>query len=313
MIEVEGLTRWFGGRCVVGDLTLRVQKGQMIGLLGRNGAGKTTVLRLLAGVLMPDAGIVRIDGHDLARAPRLARRRLGYLPEGAPLYGHVTVQALLLYLARLRGLRRAQLVRRYEETVLALDIEPVLARPVASLTRGQRCRVGIAQAILHDPPVLLLDEPGDGLDPGEQASVRALLRSLSRDRAIVVATQRLDDMVPQCTRLGLLSRGRLVLDDTPGGLRARSRYRGAVSFSAVAAGPARAALGLLPEVDTIEVDPCSGRVTVLSKPGRELLPKVQALLANYGVQPSELTLEPGRLEDVFNSLTEADAALEGEA
>ena len=312
MIETEGLTRWFGARCAVAGLTLRVQKGQMIGLLGRNGAGKTTVLRLLAGVLAPDAGTVRIDGHDLAHAPSLARRRLGYLPEGAPLYGRVTVQALLLYLARLRGLRRARLARRYEETVLALDIESVLGQPVASLTRGQRCRVGIAQAILHDPPVLLLDEPGDGLDPGEQASVRALLRSLSRDRAIVVATQRLDDMVPQCTRLGLLSRGRLVLDDTPGGLRARSRYRGAVSFSAVAAGPARAALGLLPEVDTIEVDPGSGRVTVLSKPGRELLPKVQALLANYGVQPSELTLEPGRLEDVFNNLTETDA-LEGEA
>ena len=306
MIEAESLMRRFGARCAVEAVSLRVQPGQILGLLGPNGAGKTTTLRMLAGVLEPDAGVARICGHDVQRQPLAARRALGYLPEGAPLYGEMSVHTLLLFVARVRGLRRARLAQRYDEVVQVLDLESLLTQRIDTLSKGQHRRVGLAQAILHDPPVLILDEPTDGLDPGQQAGVRTLLQSLARQRAIIVSTHQLEDVPQMCHRLVLLVRGRVLADTTPAAFIARSRYRGAVSFCAAAAGPARAALGLLPEVDTVEIDPLSGRVTVLPKPGRELLPRVQALLVNYQVQPSELMLEAGRMEDVFRSLADAE-------
>ena len=305
MIEAQGLTRSFGRRRAVTQLDLCVRPGEIVGLLGPNGAGKTTSVRMLTGLLAPDAGSARIGGHDVQRRPQAARCALGYLPEGAPLYGEMSVLAFLLFVARARGLRRAVLEQRLQELVHALELEPLLARTVATLSKGQRRRVALAQAVLHDPPALILDEPGDGLDAGQQAGVRALLRRLARDRAILVCTQQLEEVPRLCDRVAILAYGRLVAEDTPAGLAARSRYRGAVSFQAPAAGPVRAALGLLPEVDTVETDGVSGRITVLPKPGRELLPRVQALLASYHVLPRALELEGGRIEDVFRSLTAA--------
>lgn len=308
MIEAESLQRSFGARRAVRGLSLSVRPGQILGLLGPNGAGKTTTLRMLAGVLAPDVGVARIGGHDVQRQALAARRVLGYLPEGAPLYAEMSVHALLMFVARVRGLRRAHLAQRYESVVQALELENLLAQTIGTLSKGQRRRVGLAQAILHDPPALILDEPTDGLDPNQQASVRELLRGLARERAIIVSTHLLEDVPQLCNRLALLVQGRLLADTTPAEFVARSRYRGAVSFTAPAAGPVRAALGLLPEVDTVEIDALSGRVTVLPKPGRELLPKVQTLLASYQVRPRELVLEAGRMDDVFRSMTETDAA-----
>ncbi len=306
MIEAEGLTRRFGARLVVQSLQFSVRPGEVLGLIGPNGAGKTTSARLLAGVLAPDSGRARLCGHDVQRQPLAARRVLGYLPEGAPLYGEMSVQALLAFVARARGLRRANLAQRLDATVQVLELEPLLAAPIATLSKGQRRRVALAQAILHDPPVLILDEPGEGLDPNQQASVRALLRRLARARAILISTHQLEELPQLCDRLLVLAQGCVLADTTPAELAQRSRYRGAVSFNAVAAGPVRAALGLLPEVDTVETDAASGRITVLPKPGRELLPRVQALLASYQVQPLALELEAGRLQDAFRTLTEAE-------
>ena len=307
MIEAENLSRHYGGILAVDALNLRVRAGEVVGLLGPNGAGKTTSLRMLAGFLAPSSGRARIAGHDVERQPHAARRSLGYLPEGAPSYGEMSVLGFLRFIARVRRLSGERRRNRLDAVIQQLELEDVLALPIETLSKGFRRRVGLAQAILHDPPVLILDEPTDGLDPNQKQAARALIRGLARDRAILISTHLLEEVPTVCSRVAVIARGRLLADATPAELERRSRYHGAVSFSAPGAGPARAAISLLPGVDTVEVEPLGGRVTVFPKPGRAILAEVQGILAAQRVEVSEFALERGRLDDVFRSLT-ADPA-----
>lgn len=308
MIETDHLTRRYGSLTAVDALSLRAEPGQVLGLLGPNGAGKSTAMRMIAGFLAPTAGTARVCGFDVRKQPLAARRALGYLPEGAPSYGELTVHEFLDFIARVRGLKGDVAWRRFDEVVARLHLEDVLAQPIDTLSKGFRRRVGLAQAILHDPPALILDEPTDGLDPNQKREVRALIDSMARERTILISTHVLEEVHALCSRVVIIARGRLLADATPTELEAQSRYHGAVSFSAPGAGVARAMLERMPEVAAVEVDPLDGRVTVFPRPGQQVLEPVQALLKAQGLDLFEIQLERGRLDEVFRRITIAPEA-----
>jgi len=311
MIETEQLTRRYGNLMAVDALSLRVEPGQVLGLLGPNGAGKSTAMRMIAGFLVPTSGVVRVCGHDVGREPLEAKRVLGYLPEGAPSYGEMTVHEFLQFIVRMRGLKGEEGYRRFDAVVQQLQLEEVLDSCIDTLSKGLRRRVGLAQAILHDPPVLVLDEPTDGLDPNQKHAVRQLIDVMARDRTILISTHLLEEVHALCNRVAIIAHGKLLADATPAELEARSRYHGAVSFSAPGSGMSQEMLGRLPQVAAIEVDPLDGRITVFPKPGERILEPVEMLLREQGLEVSEIQLERGRLDEVFRQITTGDDHLAG--
>jgi len=304
MIETERLGKRYGALQAVDDLHLRVAAGQVLGLLGPNGAGKSTSMRMIAGFLLPTSGRARVCGHDVVRDPIPARRALGYLPEGAPSYGEMKVREFLLFVARVRGLTGIPRNRRLDEMIALLQLQSVLEQSIETLSKGFRRRVCLAQALLHDPPALILDEPTDGLDPNQQREVHALIRDMARDRAIILCTHALNEVRTVCNRVAILAGGRLRAQGTPAELEMQSRYHGAVSFHAPANALLRELLARVPEVDSVEVDPADGRVTVFPRAGKRILGEVQDLLEAQRVQVDELQLERGRLDEVFRRITE---------
>lgn len=303
MIETEHLGKRYGRIDAVADLNLKVAPGQVLALLGPNGAGKTTTMRMIAGFLMPGSGRARVCGHDVVTEPLAARRALGYLPEGAPSYGELSVSEFLAFAARVRGLTGVSGRRDLDETIERLQLQPVLAQGIETLSKGYRRRVCLAQALLHDPPALILDEPTDGLDPNQQREVHALIRNMARDRAIIVSTHALGEVRAACNRVAILAQGRLRVEGTPAELERQSRFHHAVSFRAPASALACEMLGRLPEVDAVEIDPVDGRVTVFPRDGQDIFHAVVKLLDEQRVRVDELQLERGRLEDVFRRVT----------
>lgn len=303
MIETEQLTRRYGALTAVDSLSFRAEPGQVLGLLGPNGAGKTTVMRMIAGFLAPSSGTARVCGHDVLKEPLKAKRALGYLPEGAPSYGELTVREFLTFIIRMRGLQRDEGYRRFERVVGGLQLEGVLDQCIDTLSKGLRRRVGLAQAIVHNPQVLMLDEPTDGLDPNQKHTVRQLIDAMARDRTILISTHLLEEVHALCNRVVIIANGKLLADATPAELEARSRYHGAVSFSAPGSGVSQEMLGRLPQVASIEVDPMDGRITVFPRPGERILEPVETLLRQQGLEVSEIQLERGRLDEVFRHIT----------
>ncbi len=313
MIETDRLTRRYGTLTAVDALSIRAEPGQVLGLLGPNGAGKSTAMRMIAGFLAPTSGTARVCGHDVLREPLLARRALGYLPEGAPSYGELTVREFLIFIGRMRGLGRDEGRRRFDAVVAGLQLERVLEQTIETLSKGLRRRVGLAQAIVHNPPVLMLDEPTDGLDPNQKHAVRQLIDSMARERTIMVSTHLLEEVHALCNRVVIIAHGRLLANATPSELEQRSRYHGAVSFSAPGSAVSQEMLGRLPQVASIEVDPLDGRITVFPRPGERILEPVERLLREQGLEVSEIQLERGRLDEVFRQITTGCAHLEGAA
>lgn len=311
MIETHQLTRRYGALTAVDALNIRAEPGQVLGLLGPNGAGKSTVMRMIAGFLVPSSGTARVCGHDVGKEPVKAKRALGYLPEGAPSYGEMTVREFLIFVLRIRGLSADIGYRRFDEVVSQLQLENVLDQCIDTLSKGLRRRVGLAQAILHDPPVLMLDEPTDGLDPNQKHAVRQLIDAMARERTILISTHLLEEVHALCNRVVIIANGKLLADATPAELEERSRYHGAVSFSAPGSGVSQEMLGRLPQVAAIEVDPLDGRITVFPKLGQRILEPVETLLREQGLEVSEIQLERGRLDEVFRQITTAPAEVAG--
>jgi ABC-2 type transport system ATP-binding protein len=222
MIEVSHLTKHYGEVVAVDDLSFRVQPGEILGFLGPNGAGKSTTMRIVAGFVAPTSGRAAVCGHDVARDSLSARRALGYLPEGAPSYPEMTPRSFLAFVADVRGLTGDLRRRRLEEAVDRLGLGPVLDRTIDTLSKGFRRRVGLAQAILHDPPVLVLDEPTDGLDPNQKHEVRTLIGAMAPGKTIVISTHILEEVDAVCTRAIIVANGRLLADDAPRALAARA-------------------------------------------------------------------------------------------
>lgn len=222
MIKTQNLVKNFDGIQAVDDLSFSVEPGEVLGFLGPNGAGKSTTMKMIAGFIAPTSGSASICGHDVVQEPIAARSALGYLPEGAPLYGEMTVGDFLGFVADLRGLEGAHRKTRLDYVIGRLQLEGVIAQTIDTLSKGFRRRVGLAQAIVHDPRVLILDEPTDGLDPLQKHEVRTLIGEIAKEKTIVISTHILEEVDAVCTRAVIIARGKIVADDTPAALRART-------------------------------------------------------------------------------------------
>ncbi len=307
MIETTQLTKRYGNLTAVDGISFKVEPGQVLGFLGPNGAGKSTTMKMIAGFLAPTSGSAKVCGYDVESQPIEAKRSLGYLPEGAPSYGEMTPRAFLEFVADVRGIAGDTRKRRLDDVIGRLQLGGVLAQPIDTLSKGFKRRVGLAQAILHDPPVLILDEPTDGLDPNQKHEVRTLINAMSHDKIIVISTHILEEVHAVCTRAVIIAGGKLLADATPSELEARSRYHGAVSLTATNTGEARAALARVADIESIEIDPQDHRITAFPKKGRAIFVAVSDALKAQNVTVSELALEAGRLDEVFRSITQPQA------
>jgi ABC-2 type transport system ATP-binding protein len=308
MVRLDRLTKRFGPLCAVDDISLVIGRGEVLGFLGPNGAGKSTTMRMLTGFVQPTSGTASVMGHDIATDSIEARKRIGYLPEGAPLYADMTVAGFLAFIAGMRGLRGGEKAQRTDAAVAKTQLAEVLHRPIETLSKGFKRRVGLAQAILHDPPVLVLDEPTDGLDPNQKHEVRLLIRDMAAHKAIVISTHILEEVDALCTRAVVIARGRIVADATPEELRRRSRYHQAVriTLDARLAQKLESVLGSLPEVAAVEpTGSVNGVATlrVLPKVGSALAPAVNERIRATGLDVDELVVEQGHLDEVFRELT----------
>ena len=307
MITTKNLSKRYGDKLAVDALTFTVAPGEVLGFLGANGAGKSTTMRMIAGFISPSAGQVTVCGHDIEREPVAAKSCMGYLPEGAPSYGEMTVAEFLDFVADVRGLTGERRRQRRAVVVDRLSLGSVIHQVVETLSKGFRRRVGLAQALIHDPQVLILDEPTDGLDPNQKHEVRRLINELSKDKLVVVSTHILEEVHEVCTRAIIIADGRIVADESPSALEARSRYHHAVSLrfdKPEELEAARREIALLPEVAEVESDARNLRLTAVPKPGADTLTAVSAIIAKHRWDVPELHLESGRLDEVFRSLTQ---------
>jgi ABC-2 type transport system ATP-binding protein len=222
MIEVKGLVKTYGTKRAVDGVSFQVRRGEILGFLGPNGAGKSTTMKMITGFIQPDAGTALVDGADVAGDPVAVKRKLGYLPESAPAYPEMTVGEFLAFIAEVRGFRSAaDRAAAVERAIKLTHLDGVRKQTIETLSKGYKQRVGFAQALLHDPPALILDEPTDGLDPNQKNEVRALIRDMAVEKAVILSTHILEEVDAICTRVIILSQGRIVVDETPAALHAR--------------------------------------------------------------------------------------------
>jgi len=304
LIEVSGLSKNFGALTAVSDISLEVKRGEVLGFLGPNGAGKSTTMKMITGFLAPSAGRIVVGGHDIETAPLAAKARIGYLPEGAPAYGEMTPRSFLEFIADIRGLSRARRAERIAEVVRLVHLERVLEQRIETLSKGFKRRVGLAQAILHDPEILIMDEPTDGLDPNQKHEVRTLIQAMAPHKAILISTHILEEVDAVCTRAVIIAQGRLIFSGTPRELAARSHYHNAVTAVVAIedAERAAAALGALGNVETRSAG-AETRLTVIA-PARGLDPAaVRDCLRDSNCPSRELYVERGHLDEVFRSIT----------
>ncbi len=222
MIEAEHLFKRYGTRLVVDDLSLHVNVGDVLGFIGPNGAGKTTTMKMISGVMPPYAGKVRIDGIDIEAEPRLAKARIGFLPENAPLHMTMTVRAFLAYTGRLHGFSGRELARRVDRAIERCALKEVAGQEIESLSKGYKRRVCLAQSILHDPKALIMDEPTDGLDPNQKRQIRELILSLKEETAVIISTHILEEVDAVCSRVFLLCKGKTLFDGTKDEFRSKA-------------------------------------------------------------------------------------------
>jgi ABC-2 type transport system ATP-binding protein len=304
MIQVEQLSKYYGARAAIRNLSFRISSGEVVGFLGLNGAGKTTTLRILGGVLLPTTGTVRLDGQDLLTAPRQLRARIGFLPEIPPLYEEMSVGEYLAFVAALRGVApgrvRARVVETEERTGLAaLDDERI-----STLSHGYRQRVGVAQALVHGPEVLLLDEPANGLDPVQNVEMRALIRSLRGDHTVLVSSHILPEIAQTCDRLLVVRDGELVAQGSEVELEERLGVRAGVELELE--GPVEAvaaALRAVPGVRGVNVETANGGRTLLRIEAPDgLRPELARAALDAGARLYRLDVSADRLESLFLKL-----------
>jgi ABC-2 type transport system ATP-binding protein len=307
MLEICNLVKKFGPVVAVDNVSFSVPAGEVLGFLGPNGAGKSTTMKMITGFLAPTAGTAVICGHDIQTAPLAAKRQIGYLPEGAPAYPDMTAAEFLDFIAHIRGFRGAEARRRLAYIAELIHIADVLHQPIDTLSKGYRRRVGVAQALLHDPAVLILDEPTDGLDPNQKYEMRGIIQALSPHKAIVISTHLLEEVEAVCSRAIIIAHGRVLADGSPADLAARSRYHNAVRLD-LASGEApkiAAELQQLPGVASVEIAADNGHATlwVFAQDGQPISDAIVRLARARGWPVTGLYVERGRLDDVFRTIT----------
>ena len=304
MIEISHLTKRFNQFTAVDDMSFTVGEGEVLGFLGPNGAGKSTTMKVITGFLAPTEGTVTIDGYDITRSPIEAKSLIGYLPEGAPSYGDMTTLEFLNFIAQIRGFRGEEIARRVEHVIQLVELANVRHQTIDTLSKGFKRRVGLAQAIMHDPKVLILDEPTDGLDPNQKHHVRELIKNLARDKIVIISTHILEEVTAVCTRAIIISNGRIVADGTPAELEARSRYHQAVTIRLTSAYDLAADLSDNPDIAGVE--PAGDDhmcFTILSRDGKPIFASVSETAQARDWPVSEFHVNRGQLEDVFRSVT----------
>jgi ABC-2 type transport system ATP-binding protein len=309
VLDVQSLTKRFGPLTAVDRVSFKVRKGEVLGFLGPNGAGKSTTMKMITGFLSPTEGTAVVRGADVAIDPITVKSHIGYLPEGAPLYGDMTARALLNFVAEIRGMSKPERKRRIEEVIEQVHLEEVIFRPVETLSKGFKRRVGLAQAILHDPELLILDEPTDGLDPNQKHEVRTLLQKMAPDKAIVISTHILEEVDAVCTRALIIAHGKLLADGTPEELRAQSSAPSSLSVR-VAVAQAEQIRGKLRAMAGVGFVEIVGKVegiahlTVAPDGGEDIMARVSEFIRAEDVGGEQIVAIPGSLDDVFREITQ---------
>ena len=312
LIKTDRLTKHFGEIAAVNGISLSVGKGEVLGFLGPNGAGKSTTMKMITGFLEPDSGAVRINSIDMARDPIAAKREIGYLPEGAPAYGDMTPKTFLEFIADIRGFQGGERDYRVGQAADKTGLGSVLHQQIETLSKGYKRRVGLAQAILHDPDVLIMDEPTDGLDPNQKHHVRSLISEMAAEKAIIVSTHILEEVEAVCTRAVVIDKGRVVADGTAEDLQRRMPYHNAVAVrvSSDAAEHLTSALnGLVGVARVEEIDRANGHVRLRAIPNEQnaIAGDIAALIRDNAIAIDEMLVERGKLDDVFREITTSDA------
>jgi ABC-2 type transport system ATP-binding protein len=314
MIKVEQLTKHFGPKAAVNGVSFTVERGEVLGFLGPNGAGKSTTMRMVTGFIPPTSGRITVGGYDMLENPLPAKRLIGYLPENAPAYTDMTVEGFLAFAAELRGLRATEKQKAVNRAIEMCFLENVRCQSVETLSKGYRHRTCFAQSIIHDPEVLVLDEPTDGLDPNQKHEVRTLIRRMGEKKAIVFSTHILEEVDAACTRAIIIDRGQIVANGTPQELRQRSEYAGAVSLRLQGV-EANQALGKLQQLPTarrgavVRQENGVAHLRILPQPSAkqgELEASIYELAVREHWKLTELKVEEGRLDEVFRSITLPD-------
>jgi ABC-2 type transport system ATP-binding protein len=312
MLEVRHLVKFFGLLAAVDDVSFAVPRGEVLGFLGPNGAGKSTTMKMITGFVPPTSGTAVVCGHDVTREPLAAKQRLGYLPEGAPAYPDMTPAEFLGFIARIRGFAGGEARRRIGRVVEMIKIAEVMQQPIETLSKGFKRRIGVAQALLHDPSVLILDEPTDGLDPNQKYQMREVIAAMRPDKAIIISTHLLEEVEAVCSRAIVIAHGRILADGTPAELARRSHYHNAVRLGVAAGdlGQIGSELAALPAVKAVEpvTDGDGTGLLVLPRDSEPMVAEIAALARNRHWELDLLRVERGRLDDVFRSITAPAAA-----
>ena len=305
MIEINNLTKIFDQFIAIDDLSFTVKEGEVLGFLGPNGAGKSTTMKLITGFLSASHGSVRIDGFDISKSPIKAKALMGYLPEGAPSYGDMTTLEFLNFVAEVRGYRGEDITRRVKHVLDEVELNSVSQQTIETLSKGFKRRVGLAQAIMHDPKVLILDEPTDGLDPNQKHHVRELIKNLARDKIVIISTHILEEVTAVCSRAIIIAQGKIVADATPAELEARSKYHQAVSVRLSENYDLAADLTGLAEVGDVEKDSDDDMVfRILANEGNSIFSRVSEIAQSKHWPVTEFHVSRGQLEDVFRTVTQ---------
>ncbi len=305
MIEITNLTKNFDQFTAIDDLTFTVKEGEVLGFLGPNGAGKSTTMKLITGFLSASHGTVRIDGFDISENPIEAKSLMGYLPEGAPSYGDMTTLEFLNFVAQVRGFRGEEINQRVQHVLDEVELNSVSQQTIETLSKGFKRRVGLAQAIMHDPKVLILDEPTDGLDPNQKHHVRELIKNLARDKIVIISTHILEEVTAVCSRAIIIAQGRIVADGTPAELESRSKYHQAVSVRLSENYDLAADLAGLSEVSEVEKDGEDEMVfRILASDGKSIFSQVSEIAQAKHWPVTEFHVSRGQLEDVFRTVTQ---------
>ena len=313
MIEVIEISRNFGRFQAVSNVSFQVQKSEVLGFLGPNGAGKSTTMKMLTGYLQPSSGDALICGHSVTKQSLKARAKIGYLPESAPSYGEMQVEEFLRFAGKVRGLTGGKLNSQIEKVLEDTSLQTVRKQLIETLSKGYRQRTCLAQSLLHDPPVLLLDEPTDGLDPNQKYEVRKLISQLKEDRTILVSTHILEEVEAICTRAIILSEGKIVGDGTPEELLSKSVYHNAINLkiSVKTNQNVQQILLGIPSVERVEIQSSNYQTlsfVVLAKQGQPILEEVKERLDQQNIKIVEMYVEKGRLDEVFRQMTIVEAA-----
>ena len=314
IVEIQQLRKTFGQIVAVDQVTFTVGQGEVLGFLGPNGAGKSTTMKMITGFLTPTDGAVKVNGFDIQSQPIEAKRCIGYLPEGAPAYSDMTPWTFLLFMGEMRGFRGQDLKRRVSETINKVNLEGVIEQPIETLSKGFKRRVGLAQAILHDPSVLILDEPTDGLDPNQKHEVRALIKEMAREKAIILSTHILEEVHAVCTRAMIIAKGKVITDGTPAELEAQSRYHNAVVLRFRGAPPEGApeilqGVSGVKAIEELRDSEVVSGYCVIAEGGRPILSAISECAKNQNWDIAEVSVDRGQLDDVFRALTMPAQAL----